>query len=147
MAYGIRYLCVKKLAKKAGSKIIISPGCMLYWLENCEFGENISINDFTYIDAVAGIKIGNDVRIAHNCSLITGQHRYDQPGKTINDSGYTKAPIVIEDDVWLATGVVVLQGVTIGKGSVVAASAVVNKDVKPYTIVGGVPAKFIKNRF
>jgi len=138
---------VYKLSKKAGKKIVIFPGCMLHWLENCEFGEDVSIHDFTYIDAIGGIKIGNKVRIAHNCSLISGQHKYDEYNKTILDSSYECAPIYICDDVWLGTGVVVLPGVTIGKGSVVAANAVVNKNVEPYSVVGGVPAKLIKKRF
>ena len=61
---------------------------------------------------------------------------HTQPGRA--------CPVVIEDDVWLAARVVVLKGVTIGRGAVVAAGAVVTKDVPPYTLVGGVPAKFIR---
>jgi len=146
-AYGIRYLCVQKLSKKAGKKVLVFPACILHWLENCEFGENVSIHDFCYIDAIGGIKIGNNIRIAHNCSLISGRHEYDVLGKTIFESGYSTAPISIGDDVWLGTGVVVLQGVTIGQGCVIAANSVVNQDVEPYSVVGGVPAKFIRKRF
>lgn len=145
--YGIRYLCVKKLSKRVGKKVLFFPACIFHWLENCEFGDNVSIHDFSYIDAIGGLEIGNNVRIAHNCSFISGQHRYDDRGKTIIESGYEQAPICICDDVWLGTGVVVLPGVTIGEGCVVAANSVVNKDVEPYSIVGGVPAKLIKKRF
>jgi len=147
LGYGIRYLCVYRLSGKAGKKVLIFPGCILHWLENCEFGEDVSIHDFTYIDAIGGIKIGNKVRIAHNCSLISGQHKYNERDKSILDSGYECAPICICDDVWIGTGVVVLPGVTIGEGSVVAANAVVNKNVEPCSVVGGVPAKLIKKRF
>ena len=147
LGYGFRYLCIQKLSKKAGEKVFIFPACILHWLENCEFGNNVSLHDFCYIDAVGGIKIGDNVRIAHNCSLISGQHKYNERGKTIVDSGYVLAPICIGDDVWLGTGVVVLPGVTIGEGCVVAANSVVNKDVEPYSIVGGIPAKLIKKRF
>jgi acetyltransferase-like isoleucine patch superfamily enzyme len=146
VGFGVRYMCVRKLAKSCGRKVLIFPGCLLHWLEKTEFGENVSLHDFCYIDAVGGVKIGDNARIAHNCSLISGQHRYDQPGRTIFDSDYTMAPIVLEDDVWLGAGVVILQGVTVGRGSVIAANAVVTKDVEPYSIMGGVPAKLLKKR-
>jgi tetrahydrodipicolinate N-succinyltransferase len=61
--------------------------------------------------------------------------------------GICKGPIVVEDDVWIGTNAVILSGVTLGRGSVVAAGAVVGKDIPPYAIVGGVPAKVIKYRF
>jgi len=147
IGYGIRYLCVKRLAKSCGNKVLISPGCILHWLENCELGENITINAFCYIDAIGGVRIGDNTRIAHSCSVITGQHRYDLPGRTIIDSGYTTARISIGSDVWLGTGVVILQGVKIGDGAVVGASSVVTNDVKPYTVVAGIPVKLIKRRF
>lgn len=146
LGFGIRYLCVRRLAKSCGHKVLIFPACMLHWLENTEIGENVSIHDFCYIDAVAGVTIGDNVRIAHNCSLISGQHRYDQPGKTIFASDYSSAPIHIEDDVWLGTGVVILQNVRVGHGSVIAANSVVTKNVEPYSIMGGVPAKLLKKR-
>jgi len=147
MGYGMRYLCVNRLSKRCGKKVVIFPGCVLHWLENCEIGENVSIHDFCYIDAIGGIKIGDNTRIAHNCSLITGQHKYNIPGRAIINSGYTTARISIGSDVWLGTGVVVLPGVAIGDGSIVGANSVVTKDVAPYSLVGGVPAKFIKSRF
>jgi len=147
IGHGIRYLCVNRLAKSCGNKVLIFPGCRFHWLENCEIGENVTIHDFCYIDAIGGIKIGNNTRIAHNCSIITGQHRYDLPGKTIYDSGYTKSAVFIGSDVWLGTGVVVLQGITIGDGCVVGANSVVTEDVESFYIVGGVPAKLIRHRF
>lgn len=60
---------------------------------------------------------------------------------------HTKGDVIIGSDVWIGQNVIIMSGVTIGDGSIVAAAAVVTKDVKPYSIVGGVPAKFIKNRF
>lgn len=146
IGFGIRYMCVRRLARSCGTKVLIFPGCQLHWLENAEFGENVSLHDFCYVDAVGGVRIGDNARIAHNCSFISGQHRYDQPGKTIFESDYERAPIVLEDDVWLGTGVVILPGVKVGRGSVIAANAVVTKDVEPYSIMGGVPAKLIKKR-
>ncbi len=147
IGYGIRYLCVKRLAKSCGEKVLIFPGCILHWLENCDIGENVTFHDFCYIDALGGVRIGDNTRIAHNCSIISAQHGFDVPGKLLVDSGYTCAKITIKSDVWLATGVVVMQGISIGEGAIVGANSVVTKDVEPYTIVAGVPTKFIKNRF
>ena len=144
---GVRHMVVRRLSKSCGQRVLIFPGCQLHWLERCEIGENVTIHDFCYLDACGGITIGNDVRMAHNCSLITGQHNYDVPGKTIIESGYTPAPIVVGDDVWFGTGVVVLPGVTIGSGAILGANSVVRKDVPENAIVAGSPARVIKYRF
>lgn len=100
--------------------------------------------------------IGNYCSIAPECVFLSGgEHRYDglstypfrtKLGLTENES-VTRGPIVLEDDVWLGFRTTVMSGVTIGKGAVVAAGALVTKDVPPYAIVGGVPAKIIKYRF
>lgn len=85
--------------------------------------------------------------------FITGNHRIDLLGKYMIDvqnnekNAEDDANIIIEDDVWIASRAIILKGVHIGRGSVVAAGAVVTKDVAPYSVVGGVPARFIKYRF
>lgn len=147
MGYGVRHLCVRRLAKSCGRRVLIFPGCQLHWLENCSIGENVTIHDFCYLDACGGLTIGNDVRMAHNCSLISGQHNHDVPGKAIIESGYSTSPIVVGDDVWFGVGVVVLPGITIGTGAVIGANSVVTDDVPAYTIVAGVPARVLKSRF
>ncbi len=147
IGHGVRYLCVRRLAKACGRRVLIFPGCQLHWLERCRIAENVTIHDFCYLDACGEITIGNDVRIAHHCSLISGQHNFDVPGTTIIESGYTMAPIVVGNDVWFGAGAVVMPGVTIGAGAVIGANAVVTRDVLPNTIVGGVPARPIKPRF
>ena len=90
-------------------------------------------------------------------TIITGNHRSDLVGKYITDitvadkyvNGQNPydAPVVIEDDVWVGANVTILCGVTIGRGSVIAAGAVVTKSCAPYSIIGGVPAKILKMRF
>ncbi|WP_083621218.1 LbetaH domain-containing protein [Planktothrix paucivesiculata] len=110
----------------------------------------ISIGQGTYINSGvrfstsedAPITIGERVLIGPRCSFETASHSLNlSEGK--QRSRFTK-PIMIENDVWIATGVIVLPGVRIGEGSVVAAGAVVTTDVPPYTLVGGVPARVIK---
>jgi acetyltransferase-like isoleucine patch superfamily enzyme len=76
--------------------------------------------------------------------IIAVNHVFDDPHRPFVEQGITAEGIVIEDDVWIGAGAVVTDGVRIGKGAVVAAGAVVNGDVEPHTVVGGVPAKLIK---
>ena len=104
-------------------------------------GENTHINRGCFIDGRAGCCIGDSVSISHNVSLVTGGH--DLMSKTF--SGVYK-PIVVKDYVWIGINATILQGVTIGKGAVVAAGAVVTMDVEDYTVVGGVPARVIGHR-
>lgn len=92
------------------------------------------------------VTVGNNVIFGPGVSLFSENHNFDDVTKFINEQGVSRKGITIEDGVWLASGARVLAGVTIGKNSVVAAGAVVTKDVPPYSIVGGIPAKIIKNR-
>lgn len=96
------------------------------------------INRGCLLDARGGIEIGDSVSISFNASLITGSHKIN----TRNFEGIFK-PIIVEDYAWIGVNAVILQGVTIGKGAVVATGSVVTKDVLPFTVVGGVPAKVI----
>ena len=103
---------------------------------NTDFGKNIHVGENVFI-----IYIGDDVLIGHNACLLTLNHAKEPE----NRADMYPAPIHIGDKAWLGSNVTVLPGVTIGEGAIVAAGAVVTKDVAPNTIVGGIPAKFIKN--
>jgi acetyltransferase-like isoleucine patch superfamily enzyme len=104
-------------------------------------GNYTHINRGCFLDARAEIIIGNNVSISHKVNFISQSHDVN----TKNFAGKS-APIIIGDYVWIGINAIILQGVTIGNGAVVAAGAVVIKDVEPYTIVGGVPAKKIGDR-
>lgn len=93
-----------------------------------------------------GVSIGDDVLMGPGVRLITRNHSVGDVGRPIREQGDVFAPIIIEDDVWLGANVVVLPGVTIGAHSVIGAGSVVTKSCAPYSIMGGVPAKFIKSR-
>lgn len=104
-------------------------------------GDYTDINRDCFLDARGRIIIGNNVSISHAVKIITGSHNIDS--KRFN-ARYL--PINIGDYAWLGAGCTILQGVKIGKGAVVCAGAVVTNDVMPYEVVGGVPAKHIKQR-
>lgn len=92
------------------------------------------------------IIIGDNVRIAPYVVMVAANHVFSNPNELICNQGLDRKSIVVEDDVWIASRVNIMAGVTIGRGSVIAAGAVVTKDVPPYSVVGGVPAKIIKRR-
>lgn len=112
--------------------------------KNIHIGNNVFINQQCILGADAKITIQDNVSIGFRASIITSNNEIDLDPETMRRIHYDE-PIVIEKNVWIGSNVTILSGVTVGKGSVVAAGAVVTKDVPPFTLVGGVPAKFIKN--
>ena len=109
-------------------------------------GNHVDISRNCWVVGSGDIIIKNYVRFAPNVAVISSNHNYSDIEKRIADQGAVSEPITIEEDCWLGINVVVTAGVTIGRGSVVGANAVVTKNVKPYSVVGGVPAKLIKYR-
>ena len=113
---------------------------------------DIEIGEFTYIGpytCLAGpgpIKIGKSCLIGSHSGIYGNNHNFTDPNRKIVEQGITCKGIVIEDDCWLGTNVKVLDGVTIGQGSVIGAGAVVTKNIPPYSVAVGVPAKVISQR-
>ena len=114
---------------------------------HCDFGQHIHVGDNFHADYnctmldLAEIRIGNNCLIGPDVGIYTAGHRLEAEGRTLDVYGM---PITIGNDVWIGGHSTILPGVSIGDGAVVAAGAVVTKDVEPNTIVGGVPAKVIK---
>lgn len=140
----IRYCVMKKLAKKCGERVYIGRGVEIRKWDKLEVGDHVSIHQNCYIEAEGGVSIGNEVSIAHQTSMISSDHGWEDLSRPIRDNKVTLRPIIINDDVWIGCGCRILSGVTIHSRSIVAAGAVVNKDVPGHSIVGGVPAKKIK---
>jgi acetyltransferase-like isoleucine patch superfamily enzyme len=109
-------------------------------------GDHCSLNPFCVLYGTGGLVIGNRVRIAAHTVIVAAMHRFDRRDVPIMDQGSDARGIVIEDDVWIGTGARILDGVRVGTGAIVAAGAVVVRDVPPFAIVGGVPAKTIRER-
>lgn len=93
---------------------------------------------------IGPVTIGNHVNLAQGITVTALNHNFSDPGKKIDEQGISTTPVTIGDDVWIGANAVVLPGVKIGNHSVVAAGAVVTKDVPPHSLVAGVPAKKIK---
>jgi maltose O-acetyltransferase len=110
---------------------------------NVRIGQDSTLNSFIHIWGHGGVTIGDRVLIASHTAITSITH--DHTAETMFGTVQTK-PVVIEDDVWIGTGAKILPGVTVGRGAVVGAGAVVTKDVPPYGIAVGVPAKVARYR-
>ncbi|WP_281256411.1 acyltransferase [Labilibaculum manganireducens] len=135
---------------KIGENVVIKEHCWLNVFENKEgnaltIGDGVYIGRFCHINAKINVYIHSNVLIADRVYISDTTHVYENNDLPIikQDCRY-EGDIVIKEGAWIGCGVVILPGVTIGLNSVVAANAVVTKDVPDYSIVGGVPAKLIK---
>lgn len=115
--------------------------CFVLEARRIRIGPNCIIGPFTTLDGRATLTIGRNVNIAGEVLTIGGHHAVDSP-----TAEGILGPVVIEDNAWVAMRATILPGVTIGEGAYVAAAALVNRDVPPYTLVGGVPARKIRDR-
>jgi acetyltransferase-like isoleucine patch superfamily enzyme len=160
---------------RTGKMVLISDNVEINALskQGITLGNNVSIHRNTIIECTGvirelgeGLIIGNNVGIAQNCfiqvrgfvsigsnvmfgptvSIFSENHGFENTEIPMIKQPTTRKGVIIEDDVWLGTQSVILDGVTIGKGSIIAAGAIVNTNVPPYSIVAGVPAKIIKSR-
>lgn len=114
--------------------------------EGLIIGNNVGIAQNCFIQVRGEVNIGNNIIIGPNVSIFSENHVFENPNKPVSMQGITRKGVIIEDGVWIGTRAVILDGVRVGKNSIVAAGSIVNKDVPPYSIVGGVPAKVIKGR-
>jgi len=114
--------------------------------EGLIIGNNVGIAQNCFIQVRGKVVIGNNVILGPNVSIFSENHNFENSELPVSVQGETRKGVVIEDGVWLGTRVVILDGVTVGKNSIVAAGSIVTKNVVPYTIVGGIPAKLIKDR-
>jgi acetyltransferase-like isoleucine patch superfamily enzyme len=114
--------------------------------EGLKIGDNSNIGPYSYIGCSGYIEIGNNVMISPRVSIYAENHVFGDLNKLMKEQGVVKQFVKIEDDCWIAANSVILAGVTIGRGSVIAAGSVVTKDVAPYSVMAGVPAKLVSSR-
>ena len=126
--------------RRAGAVRLRMP-VTIYGADQLEIGNQVDIGEYTHIRANGGLTIGDRVLIASHVVLTSRGHPTELPRYGVADD----APVVIEDDVWIGAGAIVLPGTVIGRGAIVAAGAVVTKSVAPNTIVAGIPAAAIGN--
>ena len=129
------------MGAQLGKRTFPSRRVEVLYPKGLKLGDGVSVGWFAELDARGGITVGNDTNISSHVKFITGSHDIDDPNFTADFK-----PIHIGHHCWIGTGATILQGVHIGNGAVIAAGAVVTKDVPSYEVWGGVPAKFIRQR-
>jgi len=131
-----------------GDRVLIMRNSALYAFEGeLSIGDDVAINSNVQLGADQGrIVIGNGCLIGPNCVLRSADHCFENPDVPIREQGHKGGIITLEEDVWLASNVVVTRDVRIGKGSVIGAQSLVTKDIPPYSIAYGIPAKVIRSR-
>ncbi len=137
----LRIAAYRASGMAVGRGTAIYHGCEIRAPRAIRIGVHSSIGDHAILDGRGGLTIGDSVNFSTGVWVWTAEHDVNA-----RDFRFTSAPVVIEDYAWVSCRAVILPGVTVGKGAVVAAGAVVTKSVAPYDIVGGVPAKKIGER-
>lgn len=137
----VRRLIYRAFGMRIGPGSHIYMGAEIRGAHRITIGTGTSIGHSAILDGRGWLSIGNNVNVSTGVWIWTRSHDVASP-----DFAGTRAPVVIEDYVWLSCRVTVLQGVTVGEGAVVAAGAVVTRDVEPYSVVAGVPARKIGER-
>jgi galactoside O-acetyltransferase len=131
-----------------GKLVGLMYNCCLYAHNNGQIriGDRANLNSNVLLNATnyGEIVLGNDVLIGPNVVMRASNHHYESKSIPIIQQGHSSGKIIIEDDVWIGANVVILPNVLVGKGAVIGAGSVVNRDIPPYALAGGVPAKIIK---
>lgn len=134
------------LLLEKGSGTTISTNVNIISPQLISLGENVGIANNVILDGRGGIKIGDYTIIGFDTVILTRTHQYKDENLPIRKQIQYSLPVEIGNDVWVGARSIIMPGVKIGDGAIVGANAVVTKDILPNTVVGGVPAKFIKNR-
>lgn len=137
----------QKHFKKCGMGVKMYPHVRIYNPGNLEIGNRVVFADYVQISAGGGVKIGDHVGMGPYAKIWSINHKIDDITTPIIDQGWTTEEIVIEEDVWIGMGAVILPGAHIGKGSVISTGSVVGKrKIKPYSLIAGNPGRIIGNR-
>jgi acetyltransferase-like isoleucine patch superfamily enzyme len=131
---------------KIGKRITYYPGIKIGYAKKLKIGNDVDLAWGVIITAQGGVEIGDRTLIGYRTQILSANHIIPENHKQIFRSGHVLSKVIIENDVWIGANCVILPGVKIGEGAVIAAGSVVTKDVEPFFIVGGIPAKQIKIR-
>lgn len=142
----IKSVFLRLLGAQVGRRVVYYPCVWICTGRHLVIGDDVDLAQGVLITTSGGVEIGDRTLIGYRTQILSRNHVIPPVGQRIFDAGHEGQGVVIGPDVWIGANCVILPGVEIGEGAVVAAGAVVTKNVEPNSIVGGVPAKLIKMR-
>jgi acetyltransferase-like isoleucine patch superfamily enzyme len=146
IGFAARSLAYKLLFKHLGGMAWVQHGVTIVYANRLRVGRNFGCNSGTYINAIGGITMGDHVLLGSNVTISSGKHPIEGAEPPVFARPVEPLPIVIEDDVWIGAGAVIVPGVTLAKGTVIGANAVVTKDTEAYGVYAGAPACMLRSR-
>jgi maltose O-acetyltransferase len=146
LGMAIRNVVYRLLGMKIKGFCWVQPRVIIVNVHKLKVGKNFGCNSGTYINAIGGLQMGDDVLVGSNVTISTGRHEIDDRTVSIISRPTTPLRTTIGDDVWIGAGASILAGVTVEDGTVVGANAVVTKDTFPYSVMVGAPARVVRYR-
>jgi len=142
----IRKLAYGLILKEKGRGLMTAPGVRFLHSYNIEMGDRCSLSYGTLLNGRGGLKIGDDFTTGPDVIVLTAEHYYLDRDRKVLEQGEYEAPVEIGNDVWCGARSIIMPGIRVADGTIVAAGAVVTRDTEPYSVVAGVPAKVIRYR-
>jgi len=139
----LRRRLMRFFLKRLGERTVLQSGLRITNPESVSIGANCNFAQGIFITGGGGVEIGDWVGCGPDVKIWSVNHRFEDPDRPWLLQGWEKKPVRIEDDVWLGAGVFVMPGITIGKGAIISACALVNKTIPPYALVAGNPARVV----
>lgn len=144
--FAARFAAAKLLFRNAGGFCWIQPGVTIVQANRLSVGRHFGCNTGTYLNAIGGIAMGDYVLIGSNVTISSGRHPIEGQMPPVFARPAQPGPITIEDDVWIGAGAVIMPGITLRRGTVIGANAVVTRDTDEYGVYVGAPARLIRKR-
>lgn len=143
---GLKATLLRMRGATIGRRVVFYPGVWIVSGRNFVLGDDVDIALEVLITTDGGVSIGDRTLVGYRTQIISSNHVIPSKPERIFETGRVSKPVTIGSDAWIGASCIILPGVTIGDGAVVAAGSVVTKSIPPYTIVGGVPAHVIRER-
>lgn len=142
----LKGLLLKSMGAKIGKRVVFYPGIWITPARNLILGDDVDLAKDVILTTRGGVTIGDRVLVGYRTQILSTDHTVPDRNDKIFHAGHNEKPVIIENDVWIGANCIITSGVTISEGSVIAAGCVVTKNIPPFSIYGGVPAKLIRKR-